>query len=111
MFTNKTVYAVGGVATLLCATYIIGYIVLSHSEVWLYSKGKLASSTEVQLKYGSSFSSELSFFGWSYSYKGGTSRATLTAKITGTRSSGNVLIKLHTSNDSGWNMDSLALEQ
>ena len=110
MFTKKTVYAVGGVATLLCATYITGYIMLSTSEAWLYSKEKLASSTEVQLKYGGSFSSELSFFGWSYSYKGGTSRATLTAKITGTRSSGNVRIKLHTSNNSDWIMDSLLLE-
>ena len=110
VFTGKTVYAVSGVATLLCATCIIGYIMLSNSEAWLYSKGKLASSTEVQLKYGSSFLSELSFFGWSYYYKGGISRATLTAKITGNGASGLARMKLHTSNDSNWIMDSLVLE-
>lgn len=110
MITKKSVYTLGGAATLICTIYIIGYILLSNSEAWVYSKEKLTSSAAVQLKYGSSFSSNLSFFGWSYSYKGGISRATLTAKITGNGSSGHVRMNLHTPDDSNWIMDSLVLE-
>jgi hypothetical protein len=110
VFTKKKLYALSGVAILLCAIYVIGFVMLSNSEVWLYSKEKLASSAEVQLKYGNRLSSDLSFFGWSYSYKGGISRATLTAKIIGNGSSGLARMKLHASNDSEWIMDSLVLE-
>ncbi len=93
--TIKLVKVVSVILTIVCISYLIGYIFSANSDAFFEARRFIIQSSVVNSELGSDINVQLAPFGYEIEFSGSWGVATFDCSVRGSRVKGNVQITLN----------------
>ena len=100
---------VGGAFTIGSCIYTGTYFLIKSGEAWSLAEKSIVSSSQVSDKYGKIKTAGMSFFGFSYSLRGGEEKVSLKSSVDGELATGDVYVRIHRREGDNWAIDSIVV--